>query len=606
MSASGTPRVNFRPLRLITALRVVIASLLLAFGVLLFLSFGKKEEGSVRIALSRPAEATAEQVVDLSENFDITGTKGARDSFRLKADQVTGFVGDKKLLRGVHLEVYGEDGERLALTGETGQFDMADKRAHLSGAVKLEGKNGFKLSTPSLYFDGDRDAIFTPDQIAFETDSMTGSGRGLNYLTRTRSLKIPAEVHVTVRPTEPGAEPATISSTDMTLSLNDSEAVFNESVRLERGAESFLGNYLKLNFSADHKRLVALKSYGSVSATILSGNPPVPATLAADSLLASFLDNGRLNRVEALGNCRVQASGIVGTSETLMADAPQDRVSLRGEPVVSDARSRIAAQEIDVSPGSHELEARGDVKTSMKGREPGAAEASSSPSYFSAREPIFFQAHRLTIEEGGDLARYAGSVRGWQGDDSLQAEEVILRFGERRMKAYRNVLCRFVGNDANAAPGAAAPSPTLIVASAMEYGESEGVIHFRDTVKMTRSDSTVASERMHVTLSDPAEGRRRVTRILSEGEVRFTHLANTGTADRLVYFPDQDLAEMQTDAGLAEVVDRATGRTLKGKTLQFDLKGNRVLTERSDGGRTWITLDPKKKDTPGLESKIGR
>ncbi len=604
MSASGTHRVNFRPLKLITALRVVIAALLLAFGIVLFLSFGKKEEGAVRIALSRPPEVSAEQVVDLSENFDITGTKGARDAFRLKADQVTGFVGDKKLLRGVHLEVYGEDGERLALSGETGQFDMADKRAHLSGAVKLEGKNGFKLTTPSLYFDGDRAAIFTPDEIAFETDSLSGTGRGLNYLTRVRSLKIPAEVHVTVRPQEPGAEPATITSSDMTLSLNDSEAIFNESVRLARGSESFLGNYLKLNFSPDHKRLVALKSYGNVSATILSGNPPVPATLEADSLLASFLDSGRLNRVEALGNCRVDASGIRGTSGTLTADAPQDRVSLRGDPVVSDARSRIAAQEIDLSPGSRELEARGDVKTSMKGREPGARDA--TPSYFSAREPIFFQAHRLTLEEGGDLARYAGSVRGWQGDDSLQAEEVILRFGDRRMKAYRNVLCRFVGNDASAAPGAAAPSPTLIVASAMEYGEAEGVIHFRDSVKMTRAESTVTSERMHVSLNDPAEGRRRVTRILSEGDVHFTHLANTGTSDRLVYFPDQDMAEMQTDAGLAEVVDRASGRTLKGKTLQFDLKGNRVLTERSDGGRTWITLDPKKKDTPGLESKIGR
>ena len=604
MSASGTPRVNFRPLKLITALRVAIAALLLAFGIVLFMSFGKKEEGSIRIALSRPPEVPAEQVVDLSENFDITGTKGARDSFRLKADQVTGFVGDKKLLRGVHLEVYGEDGERLALSGETGQFDMADKRAHLSGAVKLEGKNGFKLSTPSLYFDGDRDAIFTPDEIAFETDSMNGTGRGLNYLTRTRSLKIPAEVRVTVRPLEPGAEPATITSSDMTLSLPDSEAVFNESVRLVRGPESFLGNYLKLNFTPDHKRLVALKSYGNVSATILSGNPPVPATLLSDSLLASFLDSGRLNRVEALGNCRVEASGIRGTSETLVAEAPQDRVSLRGDPVVSDARSRIAAQEIDISPGSHELEARGDVKTSMKGREPGAADP--TPSYFSAREPIFFQAHRLTLEEGGDLARYAGSVRGWQGDDSLQAEEVILRFADRRMKAYRNVLCRFVSGQTGAAPATTAPSPTLIVAAAMEYGESEGVIHFRDTVKMTRADSTIASERMHVTLSDPAEGRRRVTRILSEGDVHFTHLANTGTADRLVYFPDQDLAEMQTDAGLAEVVDRATARTLRGKTLQFDLKGNRVLTETSDGGRTWITLDPKKKDTPGLESKIGR
>jgi hypothetical protein len=62
---------------------------------------------------------------------------------------------------------------------------------------------------------------------------------------------------------------------------------------------------------------------------------------------------------------------------------------------------------------------------------------------------------------------------------------------------------------------------------------------------------------------------------------------------------------MQQDAGLAEVVDHTSGRTLRGKTLRFDMKGNRVLTETSDGGRTWITLNPKEKDTPALEPKIG-
>jgi hypothetical protein len=52
-------------------------------------------------------------------------------------------------------------------------------------------------------------------------------------------------------------------------------------------------------------------------------------------------------------------------------------------------------------------------------------------------------------------------------------------------------------------------------------------------------------------------------------------------------------------------VDHTNGRTLRGKTLTFDTKGNRVLTETTEGGRTWITLNPKDKDTRALESKIG-
>jgi lipopolysaccharide export system protein LptA len=139
----------------------------------------------------------------------------------------------------------------------------------------------------------------------------------------------------------------------------------------------------------------------------------------------------------------------------------------------------------------------------------------------------------------------------------------------------------------------------------MEYSDTEGVVHFRDAVKLTRQSSTVLSDRMHVTLSDPTLGRRKVLRVLAEGGVRFNHLTNSGKSDRLVFIPDQDLAEMQQDAGLAEVVDHTNGRTLRGKTLRFDMKGNRVLAETSDGGRTWITLNPKEKDTPALEPKIG-
>ena len=606
MSVSGVHRVNFRPQRLITALRVVIGAFLAAFGVVLFLSFGKKEEQAVRIHLAPPPTQSGEQVVDLSENFAITGTKGGRDSFRLQADQVTGFVGDKKLLRGVRLEVYGEDGEHLALKGSTGQFDMAEKRAQLSGAVRVEGKNGFALTTPSLYFDGDRDILFTPDEIAFASRGLSGTGRGLNYLTGDRSFKIPAEVRVTVEPVKPGDPPAVITSSDMTLSLDANEVVFNDSVRLSRGQESFSGNYLKLTLDADRHRLISVKAYGQVQATLVTGKAAAPTSLQADTLLAAFQPDGKsLDRVEAYGSCQLESSGVQGTGETLLAEVPQDRILLRGEPVVLDSRSRIAAQEIDLYPGARGLEARGDVKTSFRARPVGTA-GGASPSYFTNGEPIFFQASRLSVEDGGEIARFSGSVRGWQGDDSIQAEEVVLRFGEKSMNAFRNVFCRFTSQEAAAdAPGKGPPVPTLIVASAMNYAEGEGTVHFRDSVKLTRQDSTVLSDRMHVSLTDPAVGRRRVVRVLAEGGVHFTHLANSGSADRLVFLPDQDLAEMQQDAGLAEVVDRTSGRTLRGRTLKFDMKGNRVLTETSDGGRTWITLNPKDKEAPDLEPKIG-
>ena len=64
-------RVNFRPLRMVTALRVVIAALLVAFAVVVFLSFGKKEEEPIRIQISQPSGTPGEKVVDLSDGEHI-------------------------------------------------------------------------------------------------------------------------------------------------------------------------------------------------------------------------------------------------------------------------------------------------------------------------------------------------------------------------------------------------------------------------------------------------------------------------------------------------------------------------------------------------------
>jgi lipopolysaccharide export system protein LptA len=74
-----------------------------------------------------------------------------------------------------------------------------------------------------------------------------------------------------------------------------------------------------------------------------------------------------------------------------------------------------------------------------------------------------------------------------------------------------------------------------------------------------------------------------------------------GTAESAEYLSGQGLLILQDKNGLAEVVDVTTGRTMRGRTLTFDLAGDRILTE-SPGGRTWITLTPdESKDVPSVE-----
>ena len=99
-------------------------------------------------------------------------------------------------------------------------------------------------------------------------------------------------------------------------------------------------------------------------------------------------------------------------------------------------------------------------------------------------------------------------------------------------------------------------------------------------------------------------GNRELDRILADGSVAVKRDQAFGTARTAEYQAADDILVMRDEAGLAEVVDAATGRTLRGQTLTFDLSEDRILTEPARGARTWITLKPEVKDVQSVEPKI--
>ena len=95
--------------------------------------------------------------------------------------------------------------------------------------------------------------------------------------------------------------------------------------------------------------------------------------------------------------------------------------------------------------------------------------------------------------------------------------------------------------------------------------------------------------------------QRDLDRIEASGSVEVHWGGSLGTAETAQLFNSQSILILQDPAGLAEVVDSSTGRSMRGRTLTYDLAGDRMLTESERGGRTWITLDPESKDAPSVE-----
>lgn len=591
--------VHFGTQRLIRALRVLVLVVLAALIVGMALTYGRRDRPQTKITMTgSPASLEQEKgtVLDQADRFEINGTRGGRPAFTLNAGTVTGFANERKILERVRMAIHEEDGDSIKVIGSRGQFDPAARQAQLTGDVDINTPDGLSLQTGTLFYDSDRDMIFTGDAIRFALGGMTGTGRGLNYLVGERQVKIPAQVELHIR----GEDdiPLTITSGDLVASMDDNTAVFTDDVRLERGGDILVGNYLHLKFDEERRHVTGIEAFGDVNAELAPGPDGRVNTLQADSLVVSLLTpSDTIDRAEASGNCRFTSGPYSSQSRTALFLRRDDRLELRGNPVVLTDRDRIAAQEIDLRPGRQTLEARGEVRTVSL---PSPGDGGDTPGF--GQGAVSFQSNEMRADQVAMRAVYIGSARAWQGGNSLQAAEIIVDHAARQVRAEGKVISRWttVSDDPDEAD--VRPEVTMITSQSMVLDDREGTGRYDGEVRMTRPDATLTADLLDTFLRRIGP-RRDVERIEATGSVEVQWGGSTATAQTAHLLNDESVLILQDDDGLAEVVDNATGRSLRGRTLTYDLAGDRILTESERGGRTWITLDPESKDAPSVEPK---
>lgn len=594
----GTERIHWRPFRAVMVLRVLVLMVLAGFIVAVVMSYGRRgaPQTEITMAPASPTPSRQGPVVDRSDDFEVNGSREGRPAFTLRAESVTGFAGDRKLLEGVELTIHDGRGGQVTVSGLEGQFDAAERRARLSGNVSVEGREeGLSLRTGTLFYDNDRDMIFTADDIAFSVGGLEGQGRGMNYLVSDRQIKIPDRVILRIS-TEETARPVTISSGDLVASLDRNTAVFTDNVRVERGGDVLYGNYLKVQFDDARRQVRQMNAFGDVVATLAPRPDGTVNEMRADSLAAEFGGAGsELKMAEASGNCRVTSGAYTSRSRSARYRSGADLLELRGEPILMTATDRIAAQEIDLMVGARVLQARGDVRTVSQ---PGSTGGSTAPG-FASRSAISFQARTLVADQQADRAVYSGAARVWQEGNSLQGEEIVLDRLARQLRATGKVMTRFTQRPAGPATR---PVVTAITAASLALDDAQGVGRYRDDVHLTREDAVLTADAMDAYLLE-REGVRSLDRIEARGSVAIKKAQSFGTARSALYQAGQDTLVLEDEEGLAEVVDAASGRMLRGRTLTFDLAGDRILTESARGGRTWITLKPEAKEAQPVEPK---
>jgi lipopolysaccharide export system protein LptA len=140
---------------------------------------------------------------------------------------------------------------------------------------------------------------------------------------------------------------------------------------------------------------------------------------------------------------------------------------------------------------------------------------------------------------------------------------------------------------------------TTITSRRLAIDEATGTARYEGDVRLSRPDASLTAGFM--TAHTKEVGRRReIDRVAAWESVSAKHAGSLATAATAELLCGQDVLILRDDAGLAEVVDAATGHSMRGRELTYDLRGERILTETSEGARTWITLTPDGKDGPSL------
>jgi lipopolysaccharide export system protein LptA len=239
--------------------------------------------------------------------------------------------------------------------------------------------------------------------------------------------------------------------------------------------------------------------------------------------------------------------------------------------------TRVVADTIVTDSRGRSLTATGRVESTMLPED----NAASLQGMFRTDKTVHFISAELHGEDAGGELVFSGNVRGWQGEQNLSAQTVVLERTSGSLRAHGGVGTRFP----RAREGAAAASADFVqvTAATLDYDREAYQAVYRGGVRVAVAEGWIECEVLTVT-----QGRNtgEFERLLAAGQVRIEFLGiddgrgaptqrTTGRSDRLVYVPAEKTLWMYGDEQRA---------VLQRGGEQAGTSEGRVLTYRLDDG----------------------
>jgi lipopolysaccharide export system protein LptA len=223
------------------------------------------------------------------------------------------------------------------------------------------------------------------------------------------------------------------------------------------------GQQIEVGFDERNRMRRLLAHNGAQLDRDRPGKPHQSST--SQELVAEFDPRGQWTTVDQTGDVRFQSADQSGKAAKSHVDRAADVITLTGSAEASDATSHTTADTISFNQNQSDVRADGHVVTTYRK----SANATTAPVSAGTigtpltlgPDPANIASEHLVGNSKSDRAVYTGHARLWQGDSTMEADEIELNRDSRQLDARGNVRAVFiqVGASPVTKPNAAPPPP---------------------------------------------------------------------------------------------------------------------------------------------------
>jgi lipopolysaccharide export system protein LptA len=284
---------------------------------------------------------------------------------------------------------------------------------------------------------------------------------------RTRTLETAsAEVNFAPGPaSHPGAPPSYHADRARTLApatmITREPVAGNNQPRVTRAT----GQSMEVGFDERNRMRRLLAHNGAQMDRDIPGKASQSST--SQELVADFDPKGQWTTVDQSGNVHFQSADRAGQAVKSHVDRAADIVTLTGSAEASDTASHTTADTIVFNQDNNDVRADGHVVTSY--RKPPSRTTAAPTSSTAIGTPLSLgpnpaniTAEHLVGNSKTGRAVYTGHARLWQGESTMEADEIELNRDSRQLDARGNVRAVFiqVGSSTVAKPATPTPPPS--------------------------------------------------------------------------------------------------------------------------------------------------